>query len=142
MFKSVDRRAPNKQKWTGKGQSHQVPNSGKKEKKKSRNEQKIKVCNYVLSLYDYGQWLNWAGAHRSAAPPPQVHNTPYRSSARSPSTPNIAIPLELFLISWHIMRLISKTTQTPRLHGIIRQGFPQRFPAKAAALTTQGCRLN
>ena len=22
------------------------------------------------------------------------------------------------------------------------QGFPQRFPAKAAALTTQGCRLN
>ena len=27
----------------------------------------------------------------------------------------------------------------PRIHV---QGFPQRFPAKAAALTTQGCRLN
>jgi len=33
---------------TGKGQvSHQVPNFEKKEKKKRRNEKKIKVCKYV-----------------------------------------------------------------------------------------------
>ena len=36
-----------KQRWIGKGQSHQGPNLGKKGKEKRRNEQKIKVFNYV-----------------------------------------------------------------------------------------------
>ncbi len=48
--KSVDCRVPNKQRWREKGQSRQVPSLGKKEKKKRRKEQKIKVCNYVLSV--------------------------------------------------------------------------------------------
>ena len=48
--KSVDCRVPHKQSWTEKGQSHQVPNSGKKEKKERKNEQRKNVCNYVLSV--------------------------------------------------------------------------------------------
>ncbi len=49
--KSVDCRVPNKHSnGEEKGQSHQVPNLGKKEKKKRRKEQKIKVCNYILSV--------------------------------------------------------------------------------------------
>ena len=47
--KYFDCRVTNRRRWTEKGQSRQVPNLEKNEKKKRRNEQKIKVCNYVLS---------------------------------------------------------------------------------------------
>jgi len=63
--KSVDCRVPNKQRWTEKGQSHQVPNSGKKEKKKRRKEKGMQLrslCMITVSIIhvmNEGTNINW-----------------------------------------------------------------------------------